>query len=134
MSPAARKSLAEMLKPLGRNLTNPEVQGCVREAYAQVWLHLLLSRGLDPRHATSVDLRAYQAVLPSFQSAGERIGLHNQAAMAWWAPEVARIACQLWKKAKAAQGEAPRPLPGLGLEPIGNIQPAWPKARQSKGV
>lgn len=115
MAPSERKALAELLKPLGRHLTDPQVQKRVREGYARVWLHLLMVRGLDPRQAVQAKQIAYQAVLPAFQVAGERIGLHNQAAMTWWAPDVARLACGLWCKAKDAQGLTPQPLPGLGL-------------------
>lgn len=115
MGVEARKALAEALKSLAKHLTEPQVQRHVQEGYARVWLHLVLTRGMDPQQAVSAKQNAYQAVLPAFQAAGERMGLHNQSAMTWWAPKVAVLACQLWRKAMAVQGSTHQPLPGLEL-------------------
>jgi hypothetical protein len=95
--------------------------------YAQVWVHLALERGLDPRRCSGQASQGYQAVLKAFQPAVSRLGLHDQVQAAWWAPQVAPMAATLWRKAKEAQQQAPPPLMALNqaLQPLANARPDW---------
>lgn len=111
-----RQALAGALSSLKKDLHDPAAQACALDGYARVWLHLLLSRGLDPRNAMSPKGRSYATILPAFLDAVARIGLHDKPSATWWAPKVALQAGRLWHQAIQAQGGTPQPLPGLGLE------------------
>lgn len=125
MSVQERRDLTTALVSLKNRLCEPAVQDHVRAGYARVWLHLVLSKGLDPRKAVGPRIQGYQAILPAFLEAVERIGLHTKASASWWGVQVSQEASLLWRKATAAQGGAPQPLPGLGLDPISTVKPGW---------
>ena len=113
LTPGASLELVSLLQSLKPKLRFEEVQAHIQKAYARIWLHLALERNLDPRRAATPSQQSYQALLPVFQTVVAKIGLHDRTVAGWHAPEVAILACGLWRQVKTEQGEPPSLLPGM---------------------
>lgn len=123
-----RRVLADAVQALKPFLHRTDAQEHLGQAYARVWIHLAMERGLDPRRITSPKSAGFQILLPIFQAAIQRLGLHDRVDAARWAPTVAPVSATLWRQAKEAQGQ---PVPGLFPTPFSTLDQAQPPRLRS---
>lgn len=115
LTPAARRDLVLALQSCKGWMAHQAFQKWTRKAYARLWIHLALERGLDPRKVSTPGTKGHQVVVAAFLAAGKAIGLHDRVALVELSQELANAACRLWMEAKQAQGSAPAQLLGLDL-------------------
>ena len=118
MDPASLGELQDALQACKGKMSWPEFLLHVQNGYARVWIHLALERGLDPRKILGAANQGHQVVLTAWIDAGKRVGIHDRVSLAWYAPEVAALACRLWTAAKAKQGPGLAPQLDLGDSPL----------------